>query len=63
MIYIRDFIVTFWMSVGVIWWLIANYHEVNPLSYGIMELVLLALMVAWIEIAAETWRIWKEEME
>ena len=63
MIYIRDFFVTFWMSVGVIWWLIAYRHEVNPLSYGIMELVLLALMVAWIEIAAETWRIWKEELE
>ena len=61
--YIRDFILTFWLSVGVSWWLIANYHDANPLSYGIMEIVMLALVAAWIEIAAETHRIWTEELE
>ena len=60
--YIIDFLFLFWMSVGVVWWLIVN-TDANPLSYGVMELVLLALMTGWVDFAVWTRQIWKEELE
>jgi len=55
--------VIFWLSVYTVIWLIyynLEGHAINPLSYGIMELVLLALLGAWIEKAAEIKEIWQD---
>ena len=51
----------FWLTVYSVGWL-WHHHDlaINPLSYGIMELVLLALIAGWIEKCAEIREIWHD---
>lgn len=59
--FIIETIIIIWLSIYTIGWLY-YFHDlsINPLSYGIMELVLLALMAAWIEKGAEIKEIWDD---
>jgi hypothetical protein len=52
--FIIEVVLLFWLAIYTIGWL-WYYHDlaINPLSYGIMELVLLALIAGWIEKCAE----------
>jgi len=61
--FIIETAVIFWLSVYTVSWLIyynLDAHRVNLLSYGIMEIVALALLAAWIEKAAEIKEIWDD---
>jgi len=53
--------VMFWLTVYTFMYL-WHFHDlpINPLSYGIMEIVMLALMAGWIDKVAEIKEIWDD---
>jgi hypothetical protein len=53
--------VIFWLSIFTITWLAIDYFDPgNPLSSGLMMIVFLALVVAWICQIEEIIELWQD---